>query len=186
MILSPASSSMSAPKLSGATSQISTPRRRMFVTAGVTANSYIRTYCATDLRVGKIRNTAGVLVFLYRVCDFKHLPLLMKNLILLPLLASLVCASFISVSAQETTGALPINAPIKASVTAAASTPEPSPTEIYRVGVGDVLDIRLLNSANSKSTLFTFVAGGLIELPIAGGTISVAGLTPDEDVGRGA
>ena len=118
---------------------------------------------------------AAIALFLYRVCDFKHLPLLMKNLILLPLLASLVCASFISVSAQETAVV-----PIKTSVTS-VSTPEPSLTEIYRVGVGDVLDIRLLNSANSKSsTLFTVVAGGLIDLPIAGGTISVAGLTPEE------
>jgi protein involved in polysaccharide export with SLBB domain len=99
----------------------------------------------------------------------------MKNLILLPLLASLVCASFISVSAQETAVV-----PIKASVTATAAMPEPSLTDIYRVGVGDVLDIRLLNSANSKSTLFTVVAGGLIDLPIAGGTIWVAGLTPEE------
>jgi protein involved in polysaccharide export with SLBB domain len=120
----------------------------------------------------------AIILFLYRVCDFKHLPLLMKNLILLPLLASLVCASFISVSAQET--AVPIKASV-ASATAPASTPEPSLTEIYRVGVGDVLDIRLLNSANNKSsTLFTVVAGGLIDLPIAGGTISVAGLTPEE------
>src|SRR5262245_48972233 len=117
----------------------------------------------------------GIVLFMYRVFDSKHLPLLMKNLILLPLLASLVCASFISVSAQETAVV-----PIKASVSSAASTPEPSLTEIYRVGVGDVLDIRLLNSANSKSTLFTVVAGGMIDLPIAGGTISVAGLTPEE------
>lgn len=116
---------------------------------------------------------AAIALFLYRVCDFKHLPLLMKNLILLPLLASLVCASLISVSAQETASI------VKPSVSS-ASTPEPSLTEIYRVGVGDVLDIRLLNSANSKSTLFTVVAGGLIDLPIAGGTISVAGLTPEE------
>jgi protein involved in polysaccharide export with SLBB domain len=107
------------------------------------------------------------------VCDFKHLPLLMKNLILLPLLAFLVCASFISVSAQETAVV-----PFKASVTATA--PEPSLTEIYRVGVGDVLDIRLLNSASKSSTLFTVVAGGLIDLPIAGGSIAVAGLTPEE------
>jgi len=96
----------------------------------------------------------------------------MKNLILLPLLASLVFASFISVSAQETAVV-----PIKASVTA---TPEPSLTEIYRVGVGDVLDIRLLNSASKSSTLFTVMAGGLIDLPVAGGSISVAGLTPEE------
>jgi polysaccharide biosynthesis/export protein len=122
---------------------------------------------------------AAIVLFLYRVCDFKHLPLLMKNLILLPLLASLVCASFISVSAQET-AVVPVKASV-ASTTSVASAPEPSLTEIYRVGVGDVLDIRLLNSANSKSsTLFTVVAGGLIDLPIAGGTISVAGLTPEE------
>jgi protein involved in polysaccharide export with SLBB domain len=112
----------------------------------------------------------AIVLFLYRVCDFKHLPLLMKNLILLPLLASLVFASFISVSAQETAVV-----PIKASATA-----EPSLTEIYRVGVGDVLDIRLLNSASKSSTLFTVVAGGLIDLPVAGGSISVAGLTPEE------
>ena len=102
----------------------------------------------------------------------------MKNLILLPLLASLIFASFITATAQETAGVMPI----KSSVTDSSgpSTPEPLLTEIYRVGVGDVLDIRLLNSANSKSTLFTVVAGGVIDFPIAGGTISVAGLTPDE------
>ena len=53
-----------------------------------------------------------------------------------------------------------------------ASAQERSLTEIYRVGVGDVLDIRLLNSANHKSTLFTVVGGGVIDLPVAGGTIS--------------
>jgi protein involved in polysaccharide export with SLBB domain len=53
-------------------------------------------------------------------------------------------------------------------------------TEIYRVGVGDVLDIRLLNSTNNRSTLFTVINGGLIDLPVAGGPISVAGLTPEE------
>ena len=54
-------------------------------------------------------------------------------------------------------------------------------TEIYRVGAGDVLDVRLLNSAtNNGSTLFTVLASGVIELPIAGGAIKVAGLTPEE------
>jgi protein involved in polysaccharide export with SLBB domain len=59
-----------------------------------------------------------------------------------------------------------------------------TPTDIYRVGVGDVLDVRLLNSATSRSTLFTVIAGGLIDLPIAGGPISVSGLTPEEIQGR--
>lgn len=64
------------------------------------------------------------------------------------------------------------------------STPPPTAniplTDIYRVGVGDVLDIRLLNSASNRSTLYTVMPGGLIDLPVAGGAIVVAGLTTDE------
>ena len=50
-------------------------------------------------------------------------------------------------------------------------------TEIYKIGVGDVLDIRLLNSATNRSTLYSVIEGGLIDFPIAGGPIPVAGLT---------
>lgn len=50
-------------------------------------------------------------------------------------------------------------------------------TEIYRVGVGDVLDIRLLNSTTNRSTLYSVAEGGLIDLPIAGAPITVSGLT---------
>jgi len=53
-------------------------------------------------------------------------------------------------------------------------------TSIYRVGPGDILDIRLLNSTTPRSTLFTVVEGGLIDFPIAGGPISVGGLTSEE------
>lgn len=53
-------------------------------------------------------------------------------------------------------------------------------TDIYRVAVGDVLDIRLLNTATNRSTLFTVIDGGLIEFPLTGGTIKVAGATVDE------
>jgi len=57
----------------------------------------------------------------------------------------------------------------------------PTLTEIYRVGIGDILDVRLLNSANAgRSTLFTVVAGGMIDVPVAGGPMMVAGLTTDE------
>src|SRR4026207_1134236 len=94
------------------------------------------------------------------------------------IVASLLLVSFISVSAQETAGVLPVKATVNDSVSVEA--PAPPLTEIYRVGLGDVLDIRLLNSANRKSTLFTVAGGGGIDLPVAGGTISVAGLTPDE------
>jgi polysaccharide export outer membrane protein len=53
-------------------------------------------------------------------------------------------------------------------------------TSVYRIGVGDVLDIRLLNSQTGRSTLFTVMNGGLIEYPLVGGSFTVAGLTTDE------
>lgn len=61
-----------------------------------------------------------------------------------------------------------------------AATEDPAAlTGIYKVGVGDVLDIRFLNSSTTRSTLYTVINGGLIDLAIAGGPIAVAGLTTD-------
>lgn len=102
----------------------------------------------------------------------------MKKSIFTTVIASLFLLCSISAAAQETAGVVPV----KATVTDPASTaaPERPLTEIYRVGVGDVLDIRLLNSSSNKSTLFTVVADGVIDIPLAGGTISVAGLTSEE------
>jgi protein involved in polysaccharide export with SLBB domain len=54
------------------------------------------------------------------------------------------------------------------------------PTSVYRVGAGDVLDIRLLNTPTSRSTLFTVMNGGLIEYPLVGGSFTVGGLTTEE------
>src|SRR6266496_5056557 len=53
-------------------------------------------------------------------------------------------------------------------------------TGIYKVGVGDVLDIRLLNSLSNRSTLYTVLDGGVIDFPIAGGAVLVGGLTTIE------
>ena len=53
-------------------------------------------------------------------------------------------------------------------------------TGIYKIGVGDVLDIRLLNSTTNRSTLYSVNDGGLIDFPISSGPISVAGLTTKE------
>jgi len=64
--------------------------------------------------------------------------------------------------------------------TVKTSSAEPALSDIYRVGVGDVLDVRFLNSASSRSTLFTVVNGGLIDLPVAGGPIAVGGHTISE------
>jgi polysaccharide biosynthesis/export protein len=101
----------------------------------------------------------------------------MKSPFSISLFASLVLAIFVTASAQESA-----SLQVKAAVNdrGSADDSERALTEIYRVGVGDVLDIRLLNSPNSKSTLFTVMGGGVIDLPIAGGSIPVAGLTPEE------
>jgi protein involved in polysaccharide export with SLBB domain len=54
------------------------------------------------------------------------------------------------------------------------------PTLIYRVGFGDVLDIRLTNIVTRESTLFTVMRNGELEYPLLAAPISVVGLTPDE------
>jgi protein involved in polysaccharide export with SLBB domain len=54
-------------------------------------------------------------------------------------------------------------------------------TEIYKVGAGDVLDIRILNSPAKDSTLFTVLESGSIDYPLAGAEpVQVSGLMPEE------
>jgi polysaccharide export outer membrane protein len=103
----------------------------------------------------------------------------MKQVISLTLFAFVVFSSLVSAAAQETAGAMPVR-PALSDSTAAAKPAEPLLTEIYRVGFGDVLDIRLINSPNNKSTLFTVLPSGAIDFPVAGGAIIVAGMTTEE------
>ena len=56
----------------------------------------------------------------------------------------------------------------------------PAPTAVYRVGVGDVLDIRLTNLPTRESTLFTVLRNGLLEYPLLSGPLAVSGMTTDE------
>ena len=67
----------------------------------------------------------------------------------------------------------------KANSTPAATAPA-VPSQIYRIGVRDVLDIQLPGQSGKQSTLFTVVDGGLVEYPLAGGPILAAGLTTQE------
>lgn len=53
-------------------------------------------------------------------------------------------------------------------------------TQIYRIGVRDVLDIQLAENPSRDSTLFTVLADGTIEYPLAGDPIVVDGLTTPE------
>lgn len=53
-------------------------------------------------------------------------------------------------------------------------------TKIYRVGVGDVLEVRLPGDAGSQSTLFTISAAGFLEHPGLSAPIAGAGFTVEE------
>lgn len=53
-------------------------------------------------------------------------------------------------------------------------------TQIYRIGPNDVLDIQLAGNPSRKSTLFTVLDQGLLEYPLAGDPVPVAGMTTTE------
>jgi polysaccharide export outer membrane protein len=56
----------------------------------------------------------------------------------------------------------------------------PAASQIYRVGVGDVLDIQLNDNPPQVSTLFTVLNGGMLEYPLAGNPLQVTGMTTAE------
>jgi polysaccharide export outer membrane protein len=53
-------------------------------------------------------------------------------------------------------------------------------TSIYRVGAGDVLDIRISRTPTDKSTLFTVTEHGRLEHPLLARPLNVLGLTTEE------
>ncbi|HVG29330.1 MAG TPA: tetratricopeptide repeat protein [Pyrinomonadaceae bacterium] len=63
-----------------------------------------------------------------------------------------------------------------------SSAPAAELTRVYQVGPGDVLDVRLLNAPVNPSTptLYVVTAGGLLDYPLAGDPMSVAGATVEE------
>jgi protein involved in polysaccharide export with SLBB domain len=73
----------------------------------------------------------------------------------------------------KTSATLPQNVAASAAIAAA-------PTQIYRVGVGDVLDVQLSGNPSRSSTLFTVLEDGVLEYPLAGNPIIVSGKTPSE------
>jgi len=74
-----------------------------------------------------------------------------------------------------------------ASGPAAPNAAAPSPaaaqplTNVYRIGTGDVLDIHLLNDRNPRqSTLYTVLAGGVLDYPLLKDPLTVSGMTTEE------
>lgn len=57
---------------------------------------------------------------------------------------------------------------------------EVSPTEIYKVGYGDILFISLQNAPSKESTYFTVLKDGTIDYPLAGEMVQVLGLTTEQ------
>jgi protein involved in polysaccharide export with SLBB domain len=53
-------------------------------------------------------------------------------------------------------------------------------TQVYRVGVRDVLDIQLADLPGNNSTLFTVLEDGAVDYPLAGNPIVVDGMTTAE------
>src|SRR5207249_6227883 len=73
------------------------------------------------------------------------------------------------------------NSPAVPGVTAHSSVAIPAAaSQVYRVGVRDVLDIQLADNSSTDSTLFTVLAGGLLDYPFAGNPTVVAGMTTSE------
>ncbi len=66
------------------------------------------------------------------------------------------------------------------------ATPQPAEpnnaglTGIYKVGIGDVLDVRLRDAPSDTSTLFTITANGFLEYPVLDRPLKAVGLTPEE------
>ena len=53
-------------------------------------------------------------------------------------------------------------------------------TGIYKVGIGDVLDVRLRDAPSDTSTLFTITANGFLEYPVLDRPLKAVGLTSEE------
>jgi len=62
--------------------------------------------------------------------------------------------------------------------------PTSAMTRTYRVGIGDVLDVRLLDVPTRESTLFTVLSGGLLEYPLIETPVKVEGLSVEEIAAR--
>ncbi len=88
-----------------------------------------------------------------------------------------------SESTKETGTKTPENKPVNDSFESKkpAEIAEREPTQTYRVGIGDVLDVRVNDlHQDQSSTLFTVTAGGLLEYPVLNQPLKVTGLTAEE------
>ena len=72
------------------------------------------------------------------------------------------------------------NETTEATETNNAAAKELALTKLYRVGPGDVLDIRINDASSPQSTLFTVTPAGLLEHPLLAEPLHVGGLSVEE------
>lgn len=74
-----------------------------------------------------------------------------------------------------------VTRPRTRAVTSGTTATVPAPlNQIYRVGIGDVLDVQLVDLPTAKSSLFTVLPGGMLDYPLSSAPLPVAGLTAEE------
>jgi protein involved in polysaccharide export with SLBB domain len=83
-----------------------------------------------------------------------------------------------SVSTPSNTTQPPNTSPAPSNPSSASAV---SLADVYRIGTGDVLDIRLLNGQDPRqSTLYPVIAGGVLDYPLLHDPLTVTGMTTDE------
>jgi protein involved in polysaccharide export with SLBB domain len=73
-----------------------------------------------------------------------------------------------------------VTAAAKPSNAASAKSDEQILTTIYRIGAGDVLDVRFQNTSAGQQTFYTVSATGLLDHPMLSTPLKVSGLTSEE------
>ena len=83
-------------------------------------------------------------------------------------------------------GAATTNAPPPAGVAARAERPadDPDPTAVYRIGPGDVLDVRQPRGGEQRATAYKVTPTGLLDYPGLAEPLPVAGLTAEQIAAR--
>jgi len=84
------------------------------------------------------------------------------------------------VSFNVTPTAQPLETKSAPTLAAKPSAENLSLTKIYRVGPGDVIDVRLNDTQSPTSTLFTITSAGFLEHPALADPLPVSGLTVEE------
>lgn len=74
--------------------------------------------------------------------------------------------------------------PTRAAAGAGTLADDPDPTAVYRVGPGDVLDIRVLDGPALRTTSYEVTPTGLLAYPRLAEPLAVAGLTTDQIAAR--